>query len=522
MKPPNPKLWWFSWMDSLSAANLLFVPFWLSIFVVIGTPFDGMYLTNMYFKAATPTHLEYLAALLLTLLVAVFIWGLGFRRQRLGSQTTTAIIGIISLVIAANAVRIHFFNWFDLGWIKTYLLGTAGLGLAVAILSWYGRRQIQKLVPWIIRICFPLFLLTVINVGVAIVKLDPERLFESPYVGGPATRDEKSAVHRVVWIIFDELDERVGFQERPDDIEMPALDQFRRESIVATNTKPPGGSTVYSMPTLMIGRYVQGATYPGRYNLRLHFPDGEKVLWTEARGILHQARANGMDVALLGQGGHPYCRQFGELLGECREYGERGRVSANFWDSIGRVAHVVLMQLPFVKRVFDPTPKPLHGNPSASAYFSFLNEVRSVLIRPEFELVILHWNLPHRPFFYDRKKNDFVATELIDHKPILGYLDNLELTDIAFSEMRRSMIEADMWNSTAIIVSADHVWRQAKFLDGIESRTVPMMIKLPNQKKGEVIETPLDAAKSRFLIWGLLTGVIGNAGQVEKSLALTD
>ena len=62
----------------------------------------------------------------------------------------------------------------------------------------------------------------------------------------------------------------------------------------------------------MIGRRVSSATYPGRYDLSLHF-DGKKMA-----GRMFPDPPSGeiehMDVALLAQTGHPYCRQFGELL----------------------------------------------------------------------------------------------------------------------------------------------------------------------------------------------------------------
>ena len=80
MRSNNDKFWWLPWLDSLSVANLIVMPFWLSIFVVIGTPLDTQYLSNIYFQSGVPTHVDLLAALMLTALLAIVLWGFFSRR----------------------------------------------------------------------------------------------------------------------------------------------------------------------------------------------------------------------------------------------------------------------------------------------------------------------------------------------------------------------------------------------------------------------------------------------------------
>ena len=45
---------------------------------------------------------------------------------------------------------------------------------------------------------------------------------------------------RVVWIIFDEADYRMIFEQRPASLEMPEFDRLREESLSANNAISPG------------------------------------------------------------------------------------------------------------------------------------------------------------------------------------------------------------------------------------------------------------------------------------------
>ena len=43
-----------------------------------------------------------------------------------------------------------------------------------------------------------------------------------------------SKLQRVIWILFDELDLRLAFINRPDNVNLPEFDQFRSQSLFAT------------------------------------------------------------------------------------------------------------------------------------------------------------------------------------------------------------------------------------------------------------------------------------------------
>ena len=65
------------------------------------------------------------------------------------------------------------------------------------------------------------------------------------YADGPlAPRAPQHSLPRVVWIVFDELDYRLSFPDRPSNLAMPHFDQLRAESIFAANAIPPANNTL--------------------------------------------------------------------------------------------------------------------------------------------------------------------------------------------------------------------------------------------------------------------------------------
>src|SRR2546423_46880 len=59
----------------------------------------------------------------------------------------------------------------------------------------------------------------------------------------PAPRAQPArSLRRVVWLMFDELDQRITFEARPPGLELPELDRLRRESLYADAARPPAGT----------------------------------------------------------------------------------------------------------------------------------------------------------------------------------------------------------------------------------------------------------------------------------------
>ena len=54
---------------------------------------------------------------------------------------------------------------------------------------------------------------------------------------------------RIVWLIFDELDQTLTFAHRPASVRMPEFDRFRQKSFYATDAESPAPWTIRSIPS---------------------------------------------------------------------------------------------------------------------------------------------------------------------------------------------------------------------------------------------------------------------------------
>jgi hypothetical protein len=111
-----------------------------------------------------------------------------------------------------------------------------------------------------------------------------------------------------LWVLFDEMDQRMAFEKRPAWLRLPAFDRLRGESLEATNAFSPGQDTIYAVPALTLGRFLAGAAPQAAADLRL-FPSGDSngVNWSTQATVFSEAAALGANVAVVGWY-HPYHR----------------------------------------------------------------------------------------------------------------------------------------------------------------------------------------------------------------------
>jgi len=119
-------------------------------------------------------------------------------------------------------------------------------------------------------------------------------------------------------------------------------------------------------------------------------------------------------------------------------------------------------------------------------------------IDPERDFVVVHANVPHGPYVYDPSSDE----SKVWHSG-LSYADNVISADKMLSEIERESRKAGLWEKTAVVVMADHGWRQ---MPGYHSEpgVIPLMIKMPHQSEEIRLDEELDSVLTKRLLLGIL------------------
>lgn len=305
---------------------------------------------------------------------------------------------------------------------------------------------------------------------------------------------------RVVWAIFDELDEGLLFPDRPRTLAMPNFDRLRKEAIMVTNAYPPGWDTLNSIPLLLTG-------LPGRVDalywddIELKYDDfASTVRWSDVPNIFGEARALGYKTGLTGWF-HVYCHVLGKNLDTCYRHSRpRFDYDHRFFVNIQMMTDRFFVM-------------------SRRSVFSHIDDFRRLqeagriqAANPDLGLVFVHLPVPHAPWIYDRVSEEIVDPQ--DDSPV-GYIDNLALTDRAMGKLRSAMERTAIWDRSVYIVSADHSWRGRKKLDGRWDPRVPFLIHFPDGGHAE-LHHPMDTIITSRLISEILHGNITTTKAAES------
>jgi hypothetical protein len=353
----------------------------------------------------------------------------------------------------------------------------------------------------------------------------------------------KKPVTRVLWIIFDELDQRMSLSQRPDSVEMPELDRLRRQSVYAVNAYPPAPLTYMSMPALITGRLVAKVTPVRADELMIKF-DGEQnaVGWSTQANIFSEARRLGFNTGLAGWC-HPYCEVIGGSLSKCDEVKEKSNDGITLQASMFLQAEGLISSVPLVPQVAIPIIQRVdfanrivttgERKKYTVRYKRVLESALKAVVDPDLDLVFVHSPAPHPPGIYDRAKNDFS----LESKN--GYIDNLELVDRTIGDLRRTMESAGVWDETTVIISADHwwrteMWRRGPFWtredeaisDGKMDHRIPFVVKLAGQREQLTYTAGFNTVVTHDLILALMRGEVYSptsvAAWLDRHRSITD
>ena len=370
------------------------------------------------------------------------------------------------------------------------------LPLLLAALVWQHRRAAHAIAV-LVGILSPLASFTMARIILVCVGLEHiAQQNAEPVLSPPGPFREGQP--RVVWIIFDETDERLAFEQRPAGLELPEFDRFRSTSLWATNAYPPGDATFYSMPQLISGRRASNIVIKDSSDLTFQLADtGVTNSWSQLPSLFSVARDMGINTALVGWY-HPYARLLASSLNYCAWYPFPG------FESVRDKTFGAAM----VRQIQCLTGTFYRRQLFVNIYRLSVEEAVSLSANPAYGLMLLHLPMPHRPGIYLPGKDQYT---IFGMPKVPGYFNNLVLADRSLGKIRQAMEASGEWNKTWIILSTDHSWRESRLYDGIRDLRVPFLVKAPGQNQALIYPARINTVITHDLILAALRNEMTNA-----------
>jgi hypothetical protein len=302
---------------------------------------------------------------------------------------------------------------------------------------------------------------------------------------------------RVLWLVFDELDQRLTFSDRPSSLNLPELDRLRRNSIFATNAFPPSDSTVVSMPALISGELLSNTELVNQRRLMITVGKSETTVnWNSRPNLFTQAREIGYSSAVIGWY-IPYCTLIGDSVSKCvwidhepTTLGES--IRKQVLDFIGGIPLASAFVIAHEIQENDRYQRRKH----IEDYSGILQAAKDVIAGPSFGFSVDSLASPASPGNLQRRDDRF------ELNGASSYLDNLQLVDKTLGELRQQMEELGTWEDTIVLVTSDHwlrsFWKSigpepgepAEIIPTDIDQRVPVLLKLSGQT-GSVTYEPV-------------------------------
>ena len=495
---------------ALSLANLCFMDYWVDFF-------KGSFLRRC------PGFVDNLAViadiLLLGLAFCVFYTLARLSRRRFLSEASKWAF-VLFLVIPLNILRKQVPALRNLLGLANQTELTIAFAITLAIPAYVAVRWGRRVIPALAFLVLALFPFTFFTFGRVFTQWYAERsvVWSATGVKSSLPSDSPGSHRRLLWMIFDEMDERLTFIDRPRGLKLPEIDRLREESLWAANAFPPGPGTAISMPSLISGKIATRKEPQNTRELMLMFEgDEQPANWKNVPDLFARARALGYRTALVGWY-LPYCTVIGTSLDFCRSFPRRYRDSdLPFFSLMVKRMDIVLSSFPILDQI--PCLRSLRlsqargvARVDINTYEAFRQAAIPVAINRDFDLILLHWPIPHEPGIYSRVRDDF------DESGRANYVDNLALVDQTLRELRQALEKAGLWDSTTTLLSADHWNRYSMQVDGKIDHRIPFLLKLAGQTTRLDYHRRFDTVATHDLILSILSGGLQDPESVARWL----
>jgi hypothetical protein len=489
---------------ALLIANLCFAKLW--------TELADYSSADSFFFFAPPPRTAYLAVWINILLWSAGTWGLLHWLRKRQSPRMSAIAFWVGLLLVLNAVRevlgTHF-AIFRAGLLSAVgmrgaeiLIGVSLMLLIVAV--WRFAARLRALAVSVLFLTSPLVAFQFAAMTWRLMR--PADGLYTDQAPAPFLK-QVPGTPRVVWIIFDEMDYRLSFPERPGSLCMPAFDGFSRESVQLSNALSPADATSASVPALLHGSKAREFQPTDPRTAEVFYEDSVRAeVWNSNQTIFATARRMNLNSAVICWY-LPYCRVLDDL--SVCEWTPMSRGMNSTGSGFGEIL-VNQNRRPFETSLLSPFGQSLTVKEHVRSIESSVQHARRAVSDERLGLVFLHFPVPHAPAVYDR----FRQTMTKSNSPISGYIDSLALADRVLGQLRGEMEQCGSWDKTTVLVTADHSFRASAALDGKNDPRVPYVLKLAGQSRGARYDRVFHTVRTRALLEAILSGRLRSPEQV--------
>jgi hypothetical protein len=514
---------------SFSLGNLCFVRRWYDLEILQETSLD-------YLRPGPASSALLVSTLIAGLLLGVVFWiGWQWARQRGGIWIKIAHgCFLLAMVFPLESVRRYWnaqFGQVDLA-SNTALMSIEALLFGGLVLAMRGNARVVRAarhVALMMTFMFPALLIDFLSSRMA---AEPDSVFQPKPPA--AILPVRAGAPRFIWIIFDEMDQRIAFDDRQVSLELPELDRLRGESLEARRATQTAGFTGLAMPILISGRSYRQSEIKGASRLDVLPEDSsERLNWGDEHTVFRRVHEMGVNAALSGWY-HPYCRIFGDQFIHCFATATSHAGRALLREQHAAQEGVSRMIWLLFRLQFENIKDLYHFNGFSGSenmkdaylqrqqqqeYFQIRDHAYADAVDPRVGFLMLHFPAPHMYAIYNRWRRDFTLD------PTLDYLDNLALVDRTVGELRAKLEAAGLWDQTSILITADHgfrpdMWRghygwtqNMERISQHASQQVPFILKLAGKQDHIVVDRPFSNIVSSDVATAVLSGQISTAAQ---------
>lgn len=322
---------------------------------------------------------------------------------------------------------------------------------------------------------------------------------------------------RIVWLLFDEMSWDQVFDHRWPGLDLPNLDNLRRQSVSFSDMQPDGYFTEQIIPSLFLGKPIAEARSTTAGVLRYQSAKGGPWMSFDGNATLFgDAHRDGWATGISGDY-NPYCRMLADQLDFCwmhiMVFGEHLSRDKSTWANV--TAPVQAAWARTVQRPFEPAPS------EAEVFDDTLAHAREVVTNDKIDFAFVHLYLPHPPGFYNRRTEQVRVGG--------SYIDNLALADRSLGDLLQALAQTPSAGQTTLIISSDHGWRVPLWRDtfgwtredelasghGHFDPRPMLMVRFPGRSAPVEVQRPVPMLALHDIIERIMAGEIGDARQLE-------